>query len=72
MVIMAVFILNPYDQVLYLTIREHLKLYIFRSIGIAKEVRFNRKRENYKFFIKIVGKRMDETRVKFILKVATS
>ena len=40
---MAAFILNPYDQVLDLTIRDHLNIYFDGSIEITKKVRFDRK-----------------------------
>ena len=56
---MAAFILNPYDQKLDLTTREHLKLYTDGCEGLEKDVRFDGKREHYQEFVKLVGARME-------------
>ena len=58
------FILNPYDNVLDLTDRVHLKLFTGGYTGLEKDVKFDGKRQNYKNFVKLIGKNMDTRRVK--------
>ena len=69
-VIMA-FVLNPYDQVLDITQKEHLKLYIDGCEGLEKDLHFDGKRENYDKFVKLIGNRMTRVRVKEYLKIST-
>ena len=65
------FILNPYDQELDLTKKDHLRLYLDGCTGLKEEVKFNGKIENYPSFVKLIGKRMEEIRVKECLQIAT-
>ena len=67
---MTTFILNPYDQSLDLSKREHLKLYTDGCKGLEKELRFDGKRGNYDKFVKLFGKRMKDTRVKECLRIS--
>ena len=60
---MTMFILNPYDQELDLTKKDHLRLYVDGCAGL-KEVKFDGKIENYPSFVKLIGKPMEEIRVK--------
>ena len=67
---MTTFILNPYDQCLDLSKREHLRLYTDGCEGLEKEQRFDEKRRNYDKFVKLFGKRMKDTRVKECLRIS--
>ena len=69
---MAPFIINPYDQVLDLTKKEHLKLYMDGCEGLEKDLRFDGKREKYDSFIKLMEKKMTQTRVMDALEVSIS
>ena len=69
---MMSFIINPYEQTFDLTDRAHLKLYTDGCQGLAKEVKFDGKRENYGNFVKLIGKIMDARRIKGNLKIATT
>ena len=68
---MTKFILNPYNQELDLTKKDHLRLYIDGYAGLREGVKFNGKSENYPSFVKLIGKRMEEIRVKECLQIAT-
>ena len=67
---MTTFILNPYDQCLDLSKKEHLRLYMDGCEGLKKEQRFDGKRGNYDKFVKLFGKRMKDTRVKECLRIS--
>ena len=69
--IMTSFILNPYDQLLDISKKDHLKLYTDGCKGLEKDLRFDGKRENYDKFVKLFGKRMSDTRVKECLLIST-
>ena len=66
-----VFVLNPYDQELDLSKREHLKLYTDGCVGLSEKSKFDEKRENYSSFVKLIGKKMERFRTKTCLKIAT-
>ena len=66
------FIFSPYDQILDLTDKSHLKLFTDGCKGLPSEVKFNGTREKYGDFAKLIGKAMDSRRLKDILKVATN
>ena len=70
-IMMTRFILNPYDQELDLTRKDHLRLYIDGCAGLKEEVKFDGRIENYPSFVKLIGKRMEEIRVKECLRIAT-
>ena len=64
-------VLNPYDQELDLSKREHLKLYTDGCIGLSEKSKFDGKRENYPGFVKLIGKRMERFRTKTCLNITT-
>ena len=66
-----VFILNPYDQVLDLTDRSHLKLYTDGCLDLEKEVKFDGKQQNYKNFVNLIGEKIGSRRIKETLKIVT-
>ena len=65
------FYINPYDQELDLSKKEHQKLYLDGCEGIEKEERFDGSHEKYSSFLKLIGTKMEDIRVKTCLKVAT-
>ena len=67
----STFYINPYDQTLDLSQKEHLKLYTDACLGIEdKEKRFDGNPEDYDDFVKLILEKMTNTRVKNALKVA--
>ena len=54
-----------------LTKKDHLRLYIDGCAGLREEVKFDGKSENYPSFVKLIGKQMEEIRVKECLQIAT-
>ena len=60
---MAPFFINPYDQALDLTKKEHLKLFMDGCAALEKDLRFDGKKENYDNFVKLMEKKMAQTSV---------
>lgn len=65
------FYINPYDQDLNLSKKEHQKLYLDGCQGIQKEERFDGTDENYSSFLKLIGTKIENFCVKTRLKIAT-
>ena len=68
---MAAFFLNPYSQVLDLTDKSHLKLYTDGCKGLDKELQFDGKKEKYNDFVKLIGQKMSNRKVKECFAIAT-
>ena len=66
------FIISPYDQVLDLKDKSHLKLFTDGFKGLPTEVKFNGTRENYEDFVKFIGKAKNTRRLKDILNTDTN
>ena len=69
--IMTTFFVNPYNQELNISTREHQKLYTDGCQGIDKDERFDGNPENYESFLKLIMTKMETIRVKTCLKVST-
>ena len=67
---MKFLILKPYDQVLNITNKGNLKLYIDGCTGLKKDLKFDGKRTKFKKIVELISKKLAKRRVKECIVVA--
>ena len=62
--------MKPYDQVLNITNKGNLKLYIDGCTGLKKDLKFDGKRTKFKKIVELISKKLAKRRIKECIVVA--
>ena len=68
---MALFFINPYSQVLDLSDKSHLKLYMDGCKGLEKELKFDGKRAKFNDFVKLISQKISNRKLKECFAITT-